>query len=188
MDSSDPPLVRTGVSPDGVLVHWIDRSPAALPPVRGRDMQHAWDAARAAGLSARSGAVRGFRFERADGTVADLTLADRDARCWAGAVDATVGIGTSTGLSICMRLLALVDLLARVSWARDVLRFGRDGAALHPSLLRAAAVSPMTDEGRFEEATFCARLPCFVLSGAAEPTRDPDFPRDRLMRLTGATA
>ena len=59
------------------------------------------------------GAVRGFRFRRPDGSYTDLALADRDARCWAGAVDRTAGLTSSYGLSLCLRLLALVDLLAR---------------------------------------------------------------------------
>ena len=57
----------------------------------------------------------------------------RDARCWAGAVDRTVGLGTSYGLALCLRLLALVDLLARARWAIPLFRLERDGADLHPS-------------------------------------------------------
>lgn len=87
-----------------------------------------------------------------------LELADPDARCWAGAVDTTVGIHTRYGLSLCLRLLALVDLLARAGWASGVLRFAPDGAELHPALLRAAASVPLTAEARFDEAGFRAFL------------------------------
>src|SRR6185437_3777963 len=136
MDTDDrSPSVRVGTSPDGVLTYLIDRPPEALPAVRGRDLELAWDAARDAALSGRWGAVRGFRFRRQDGSVTDLALSDRDARCWAGAVDHTVGMNTWYGLSICLRLLALVDLLARAHWATGLLRLERGGAALHPSLL-----------------------------------------------------
>src|SRR6185312_11952026 len=83
MDCSDTsPSVRVGTSPDGVLTYLIDRPPEALPAVRGRDLELAWDAARDAALSGRWGAVRGFRFRRQDGSVTDLALSDRDARCW----------------------------------------------------------------------------------------------------------
>ena len=74
------------------------------------------------------GTPRLFRFCRADGTSTDLALADPDACCWAGAVDGTVGIGTSYGLSLCLRLLALVDLLASARWAGTLFAVRRDGA------------------------------------------------------------
>ena len=182
MNSSDSPRpVHVGLGPGGILTYIIDRPLDALPPVLGRDLELAWDAARAAALAKRQGAIRGFRFRREDGCVVDLALADRDGRCWAGAIDATVGLGTSRGVSICLRLLALVDLLARATWARGLLRLERDGATLHPSLLRAAAATPLTDEARFEETAFRARLPRFVLAGPAEFSQAP-------ARLTGATA
>jgi len=178
MDCSDTsPSVQVGTSPDGVLTYLIDRPPEALPAVRGRDLELAWDAARDAALSGRWGAVRGFRFRRQDGSVTDLALSDRDARCWAGAVDHTVGMNSWYGLSICLRLLALVDLLARAHWATGLLRLERGGAALHPSLLRAAAVAPLTKEARFDEIGFQARLPRFALDRSHAP-----------VRLTGATA
>ena len=68
-----------------------------------------------------------------------------------GAVDGTVGLRNSYGLSVCLRLLALVDLLARVRWADSLCLLRRDGADLHPSLLGAAASTPLTAEARFDE-------------------------------------
>ena len=115
--SEHPPSVHVGVGPDGSLTYLVDLPPEELPPVHKRDLERAWHAARDAALAQRWGATRGFRFRRADGTHADLALADRDACCWAGAVDGTVGMRNSYGLSVCLRLLALVDLLARVRWA-----------------------------------------------------------------------
>ena len=178
MESATPvPFVRVGRSPDGVLTYVVDQPPETLPAVRSRDIALAWDAARQAALSARWGAVRGFRFRRADGAFTDLALADRDARCWAGAVDATVGMANSHGLATCLRLLALVDLLARAHWAAGLLRLERDGADLHPALLRAAATTPLTQEARFDEARFRAHLPHFALAGSYGP-----------QHLTGAIA
>jgi hypothetical protein len=152
------PSVRVGQSWDGTVTYVVSQSPETLPAVRGRDLEAAWDAAREAALAELWGAPRAFRFRREDGTVTDLALADRDARCWASAVDRMAGIGTSYGLSIFLRLLALVDLLARATWAASLVHLARDGAALHPLLLRAAASVQLTVDARFDADAFRARL------------------------------
>jgi hypothetical protein len=74
-------------------------------------------------------------------------------------------------LSLCLRLLALIDLLTRARWAGGLLHLAADGAELHPALVRAAATMPLTAEARFDEAQFRARLgtlfgPATQLSGA----------------------
>jgi hypothetical protein len=152
------PSVRVGQSEDGTYTYVVSQSPETLPAVRGRDLEAAWDAARQAALAARWGAPRAFRFSREDGTVTDLALADRDARCWASAVDRMAGMGNSYGLSIFLRLLALVDLLARATWAASLVHLARDGADLHPLLLRAAASVQLTGDARFDAEAFRARL------------------------------
>ena len=134
-------------------------APEELPPVHRRDLELAWYAARDAALAQRWGVARFFRFRRPDGSYGDLALADRDACCWADAVDGTLGLRNSYGLSVCLRLLALVDLLARERWANSLCLLHRDGADLHPSLLRAAANTPLTAEARFDESGFRTRLP-----------------------------
>jgi hypothetical protein len=154
--------IRVGGGPDGLMTYLVDLPPEALPSVCKRDLERAWYAAREAALAERQGAVRGFRFTRPDGSHTDLALADRDARCWVGAVDRTVGIATAPGLSLCLRLLALIDLLARAPWARSLFHLARDGAEFHPALLRAAAVQPLTNEARFDEAGFQVRLSRFI--------------------------
>ncbi|MGH7152383.1 MAG: hypothetical protein ACREF3_00535 [Acetobacteraceae bacterium] len=126
--------------------------------MRGRDLERAWYAARDAAIDAAWGAMRAFRFHHPDGTTTDLALADPDACCWARAVDRTVGLGSCYGLSLCLRLLALVDLLARAHWASPYYRLQRDGAELDLALLRVAATVPLTPEIRFDEAVFRARL------------------------------
>jgi hypothetical protein len=166
-ESSQSPRVQVGAGPDGTLTYLVDVPPEALPPVLGRDLERAWYAARDAALAQSWGAIRGFRFRRPDGSHTDLALADRDARCWAGAIDGTIGIGTGYGLSLCLRLLALIDLLARVDWALPLLHLERDGAELHPSLLRTAATAPLTQEARFDEVRFRTSLPPFLLAPAA---------------------
>jgi len=176
-----PPSIRVGPGPNGSLTYLVDVPPEALPPVTSRDLERAWYAAREAALAQSWGLVRGFRFHRPDGTHTDLGLADRDARCWVGAVDMTVGIQTSHGLSICLRLLALVDLLSRASWVRPLCHLEKDGAELHPALLRAAATHPLTADARFDETGFRNRLSRFIAGFRLDaPQPSP--------RLTGATA
>ncbi len=174
-----PKLVHVGPGPNGSVTYVVDMPPEALPPVCGRDLERAWYAAREAALSDSWGTVRGIRFRRGDGSHTDLALSDPDARCWAGAVDGTVGIGSSYGMSICLRLLALVDLLARARWALPLCHLARDGAELHPSLLRTAASHPLTHEARFDETDFRLRL------GDIAGMR---LNSGRTARLTGASA
>ncbi|WP_428485243.1 hypothetical protein [Rhodopila sp.] len=154
--------IRIGGGPGGAVTYLIDLPPEALPSVCKRDLELAWYAAREAAIADRWGSVRAFRFNRPDGSHTDLALADRDASCWVGAVDRTVGIATTRGLSLCLRLLALVDLLARATWAQPLFKLARDGAELHPALLRAAASQPLTAEARFDEAGFRLRLSRFI--------------------------
>lgn len=153
-----PAPIKVGRTRDGTVAYFVDLPPEALPPVRGRDLASAWEAARDAAADAAWGTARLFRFRRPDGSVTDLMLSDEDARCWAGAVDGTVGMQTSYGLSLCLRLLALVDLLARATWTAELFRIGRTGAALHPALLSAAATAQLTSDARFDETGFRARL------------------------------
>ena len=150
--------VRVGAGPDGTLTYLVEMPPEALPPVLGRDLERVWYAARDAAMNERWSVPRGFRFRRADGSYTDLALADADACCWAGAVDLTVGIASSYGTSLCLRLLALIDLLARAPWAAPLWQLQRDGADLHPNLLRTAASAPLTEEARFDESGFRGRL------------------------------
>lgn len=180
-------MVRVGQRADGMTTYLVDLPPETLPPVTGRDLERAWYAARQAAISADWGVARGFRFRRADGGFLDLALEDADARCWASAVDGTVGMASSYGLSLCLRLLALVELLARVGWAARVVRLARDGAELHPCLMRAAASLPLTPEARFDEISFRVRL----APQLGESCREDASNRaglDPPGRLTGASA
>jgi hypothetical protein len=177
-------VVRTQMRADGALTYLIALAPDALPPVRARDLAAAWDAARAAATAEAWGAPRFFRFRRPDGSVTDLALADPDAGCWAAAVDATVGLGTALGMSLCLRLLGLVDLLATARWAKPLVALRRDGAEIDPTLLQAAATLPLTHEARLDEirvraSVAHARLP-------APPRRTAAAPPDGLS-ASGAT-
>ena len=156
--SHSAPAIRVASARDGTLTYLVDLPPEALPPVRGRDLAAAWDAAREAADGAAWGEARLFRFCRPDGTVTDLALADEDARCWAGAVDQTVGMQSSYGMSLCLRLLALVDIMARAPWLASLFQIGRAGARLHPALLSVAATAELTADARFDETGFRDRI------------------------------
>jgi hypothetical protein len=148
--------IRT--APDGTLTYLVDVPPEALPPVRLRDLSAAWDAARSAAIAEAWGPARLFRFRRPHGEPTDLALADPDACCWAAAVDRTLGMRTPYGMSVCLRLLALVDLLAQAKWAAPMMALERDGARLQPPLLSAAARLALTPEARFDQTGFRTEL------------------------------
>jgi hypothetical protein len=152
------PAIEEAAAPDGTLTYLIHDTPAALPPVLGRDLLHAWDQARTAALHHAPAAPRAFRFARADGTTTDLSLCDPDARCWAGAVDRLCGIASPYGMSVCLRLLALIDLMAAHAWARPLFTVYRNRVDLHPSLLSLAAHACLTEDGRFDAPAFRAQL------------------------------
>jgi hypothetical protein len=141
------------------LVYRVTVPPEAMPPVTTRDLEQAWDAARAAALSPSGAAHRQFSFRGADGRIAIFDLHDRDARLWAGAVDRLSGLTTLRGISLCLRLLALIDLMANSPWAFGFMTPKRDGARLDRTLLKAAARADLTEEARFDEASLRRILP-----------------------------
>jgi len=143
---------------DGCMTYLVTLGTEQLPAVAGRDLRAAWDAARDAAARDAWGVARAFRFQRQDGEATDLVLADADACAWAGAIDARAGLATAHGLSLCLRLLALVELIATASWAAALCEFRRDGAALHPALLDAAGRLPLTSEGRLDETLMRAQV------------------------------
>jgi hypothetical protein len=169
MDGEGHAGIRVAETAGGALTYLVDAPPETLPPVRLRDMARAWDSAGAAARAARWGTARLFRFRREDGSLTDLALADPDACCWAGAVDVTVGMHTRYGLSLCLRLLALVDLLARARWAAPLFTLTRSGAELDHALLRAAATVPLNPEARFDEPSFRALLAARLSGPPARP-------------------
>ncbi len=176
METSVPVVVAVGRN--GGLIYTVDMVPEALPPVSNRDLSSAWVAARDAADASAWGVPRGFRFRRAtrslgeddaddrpSDTLSDVILADADAACWADAVDRRFGLATSYGLSLCLRLLALVELLSRTRRLVRFCSFQPDGAELHPALLSLAARAPLKADLRFDESHFHAALD--TLSGVA---------------------
>lgn len=168
---SERASIRIAHAPGGPLTYLIDAAPETLPPVRSGDLAEAWVAARQAAADTQWGTPRLFRFLRTEGGMLDLALADDDACCWAAAVDQSAGMHTPYGLSLCLRLLALVDLLARASWLGRFYRLGRAGAALDPALVRVAATTSLTSQASFDEREFQTRLAStdtpLMISGAA---------------------
>lgn len=164
--------IRIGDGPAGSVTYLVDLPPEALPSVCKRDLELAWYAARDAAIAQDGGTARAFRFRRPDGSHIDFALSDRDARCWAGAVDRSVGLRSARGLSLCLRLLALVDLLTQAPWVRPLFKLARDGTEFHPALLRAAASQPLTSEARFDEAEFRLRLARFGIGFHLEASSD----------------
>jgi hypothetical protein len=153
------PAIRTQASPSGEIFHLVPHAAAALPAVTKRDLEQAWEAAREAALAAAPPARHVFRFARDASPPLDLALNDKDAASWAGAIDRIADLSTAHGISVCLRLLALVDLMGRATWARAWFTFSRAGSKIHPALLQAAALSPLTDTGGFAETALRALLP-----------------------------
>jgi hypothetical protein len=162
--SRNPATIEVRASADGALTYLVNLPPEAVPPVRARDLEAAWEVARQAAMRQLWGPARLFRFRRPDGSAIDLALADPGACCWAAAVDSAAGMSNLHGMSLCLRLLALVDLLAGARWAGGLFTLRRDGADIDPALLRAAATAPLTRDARFDPefmrvAVGTARLP-----------------------------
>ncbi|WP_240048227.1 hypothetical protein [Crenalkalicoccus roseus] len=140
-----------GQAPDGTLTYAIPLPPERLPAVPPAELLVAWDLARQAARLHRWGPRRELLFVRAGGEVTRITIADSDAGCWAEAIDAARGLGTLSGLSLCLRLLALVEVLTRAPWLSGLFDVTTEGIDLHPALLRAAATMPLDAGARFDE-------------------------------------
>ncbi|MDB5370631.1 MAG: hypothetical protein JWP20_2189 [Roseomonas sp.] len=156
-----PSAIRVARAPDGALHYAVPCRLNELPGVPPRALSHAWEAARAAAAAEHWGPHRTLLFR--DGPV--MALADADAACWAEAVDRLAGLGTLPGLALCLRLLALVELLGRARWMSGLFDIGREGIELHPALLEAAATEGLDAAGRFDE-TGMKRLLSHRIAGA----------------------
>jgi hypothetical protein len=150
-----PAKIAVAAAPDGSLIYAVPGPPAALPAVHARDLLACWTAAHRLAASGAWGKRRQFRFVT-DAAAIDIALADADACCWADAVDACAGLQTRYGLSLCLRLLALVDLLTRSARARALVAFDAGEAELHPALIAAAAAIPLDQQARFCETALLA--------------------------------
>ncbi len=132
------------------MLYQVAEAPDSLPPVRPRDLAACWDAARSLALAGDAAPSRRIRFLAASGPI-DLHLADPDAACWAAAVDARAALTTRYGLALCLRLLALVSLLARSGAARAECTLSGGEALLSARLLGAAARTRLSPNGQFAD-------------------------------------
>lgn len=131
------PPVRVGRGRDGTLIYSLALGPEELPPVRARDVEAAWDSARCA----RPGRIekRAFRFEGSTGSL-ELALGSDAARRWAVAADGVAGLHTCRGVSLCLRLIALMELFAHAP----------NLAPPRPTLLRTIATARLTADGQLD--------------------------------------
>ena len=160
------PPFRVARVPGGPLTYLIDsgsrgvaaRSAPATSPTPGPPRVEA------ACEIAMGHAPRLFRFLCAEATACSTSRSPMTMPA-AGplSVDQAAGMHTTYGLSLCLRLLALVDLLARASWLGRFYRLGRAGAALDPALgPRCRHHCRSLSQARFDERDFYARLEQFA--------------------------
>ncbi len=148
--------IRFEAGPGGETVVVIGQPPGQLPIVYRRDLERAWEAARKPSPRPKP---RKFRFEPPGEAAFELNIADADALAWVDAVERRIGLSSLYGVSLCLRLLALVALMGSASWARDWFELRREGARIRPELLRAAAMVRLDESGGFDESALQALLP-----------------------------
>ncbi len=142
--------IRVAEDATGALAYAVPLPPECLPGVRPEALLAAWSAARAGAAAGRWGPHRTLMFRRENAEPTVLAIADPDARCWAEAVDRGADLGTVHGLALCLRLLALVDVMPRCPWLAGMFDVTPEGVELHPALLRAAATMPLDHAARFD--------------------------------------
>jgi hypothetical protein len=147
--------IRSAEGPGGGLLLVVSAPASALPCVTKRDMEQAWEVAQAGGVAAVGVARIKFVAE----PPVELVLEDRDAAAWVAALERRIGLSTAYGVSVCLRLLALVSVMAQAGWARDWFALAHGGAEIRPELLQAAALAPLNEAGGFDETALRALLP-----------------------------
>jgi hypothetical protein len=159
--------IRTARTETGAIAYLVPVAPERLPAVSPGDLLHAWKVARHGAVQRLWGAPRFFRFaqqsgrgESTEGESTEIAIADPDAGAWTEAIDRAFGLDTLSGLALCLRLLALVEILTRAVRLEPFFDVTPAGVDLHPSLLAAAAALPLNPAARFDEAVLMTRLPC----------------------------
>jgi len=172
-----PAPIHVARTPDGALTYLVPLPPESLPAVPPEELLAAWALARQAAARRRWGPPRLLHFTRPEGDpLGDSTriaIADRDAGAWAEAIDSAIGLGTVSGLALCLRLLALVEVLSRASWLEPLFDVTPAGIDLHPALLSAAATMPLDAGARFDEAGLRRLLSRPLPQGGANGTTRP---------------
>ncbi len=172
-----PPPIRVARTDAGAIAYLVPVPPERLPAVPPGDLLRAWNVARHGAVQRQWGTPRFLRFAQGGGREpTEIAIADPDAGAWTEAIDRAFGLETLTGLSLCLRLLALVEVLTRAARLEPFFDVTPAGVDLHPSLLAAAAALPLNPAARFDEAVLMERLPFRVPpegGGALSPTRHP---------------
>ena len=155
-----PRSIRVARTEAGAIAYLVPVSPERLPVVSPGHLLRAWNVARHGAVQRQWGAPRFLRFAQGSGKEpTEIAIADPDAGAWAEAIDRAFGLDTLTGLSLCLRLLALVEVLTRAARLEPFFDVTPAGVDLHPSLLAAAAALPLDPAARFDEAGLMGRLP-----------------------------
>lgn len=168
--------IRVAQTESGAFAYFVPVPPESLPAVAPADLLRAWTVARHGAVQSQWGAARFLRFARRDDAgPTEIAISDPDAGAWTEAIDRAFGLDTLFGLSLCLRLLALVDVLARVAQLGPFFDVTPAGVDLHPSLLAAAAALPLDREARLDGAALVERLRPKALptGGDANPARLP---------------
>ena len=166
-----PGPIRIARTHAGALTYAVPLPPERLPPVAPADLLAAWSLARRAAALELWGPPRLLRFDRPDGEATEIAIADADAGCWAEAIDEGYDLQSLPGLALCLRLLALVEVLARVPALAPLFEVTPDGIELHPALLEAAAKLPLDAGARFDESAIRRLLSRRLPPGAADRRR-----------------
>lgn len=171
-----PRTIRVARTEAGAIAYLVPVPPDSLPPVSPGDLLRAWTVARRGAVRRQWGAPRFLRFAQPGGREpTEIAIADPDAGAWTEAIERAFGLETLTGLSLCLRLLALVEVLTRAAQLEPFFDVTPAGVDLHPSLLAAAAALPLDAAARFDEAALLKRLSFRMLpdNGAPSPARHP---------------
>ena len=140
--------IRRVTGPDGAAVHLVPLAPERLPTVTQRDLERAWLAAHHQAQRPHPSPARAFRFA----TGATLTVTDPDAQRWVSAIEASADLATAYGISLCLRLLSLITLIAHSDWCAPHLQFRGEGCPVDARLLKAASLATLTPHGALNPA------------------------------------
>jgi len=161
--------IPTREDASGMIAHAVPLPPQALPAVAPDALMEAWRRAANAARAHRWGPPRSFLFPPGPAGEGSLHLTDRDACCWAASVDGSIGLDTLAGVSLCLRLLALVELLGRAPWTAGLFDIGPLGIELDPRLLDAAATHGLDGDARFDEKQMRRLFSRILSAGVAQP-------------------
>lgn len=125
-----------------------------LPPVGLSDISRAWEMASKAaelGMELRENDPNGVVFHDKLGKPVQIKFVDFDAHYWATAIHRSYNLATVKGLSVCFRMLALYQLMAKSPWARPLFSFDRKNRLrIDKGLMAAAAATPLNIDGLFD--------------------------------------